>query len=244
MHKTALITGGARGIGRAITIGLAKQGWQVVINYHTSEQAAKELAAQLQAEGCSALAVQADVADRAQVQAMLQMAKDRFGGIDLLVNNAGVAQQKLFTDITDNDWRRMMGINLDGVFHCTQAVLGGMIARKSGCIINISSIWGMVGASCEVHYSAAKAAVIGMTKALAKELGPSGIRVNCIAPGVIDTDMNQELDAETMEWLKQETPLGVIGTAEDVAKLAVFLASEEARFITGQVISPNGGFVI
>ncbi len=244
MKKTALITGGARGIGRAVALTLAGEGWQLAINYHTSGRAAQELAARLEAEGCPALALQADVACPQQVQAMVQAAAERFGGIDLLVNNAGIAQQKLFTDITPDDWRQMMAVNLDGVFHCTQAVLGPMIARQRGCIINISSIWGMVGASCEVHYSAAKAAVIGMTKALAKELGPSGIRVNCVAPGVIDTDMNGGLDAETLGGLREQTPLGSIGSSEDVARLVAFLASEQAGFITGQVISPNGGFVI
>ncbi len=244
MNKTALITGSSRGIGRAIALALADDGWQVVINYNHSGQPARQLAGLLEAKGCPALAVQADVASPRQVQDMVQTAAERFGGIDLLVNNAGIAQQKLFTDITPDDWRQMMGVNLDGVFYCTQAVLGHMIAQKSGCILNISSIWGMVGASCEVHYSAAKAAVIGMTKALAKELGPSGVRVNCVAPGVIDTDMNGGLDAETLGWLREQTPLCGIGTAEDVAQLAAFLASDKAKFITGQIISPNGGFVI
>lgn len=244
MGKTALITGGARGIGRAITLELAKEGWQVAINYHSSEQAAHALAAQLEAQGVAAFAVQADVADPAQVQAMVKTVCARFGGIHLLVNNAGIAQQKLFTHITAEDWRQLMGVNLDGVFHCSQAVLGQMIARQSGCIINISSVWGMVGASCEVHYSAAKAAVIGMTKALAKELGPSKVRVNCIAPGVIDTEMNCTLDEDTLACLREETPLGCIGSCEDVAQLVAFMASDKARFITGQVISPNGGFVI
>jgi 3-oxoacyl-[acyl-carrier protein] reductase len=175
---------------------------------------------------------------------MVQRVIDVFGRIDVLVNNAGIAQSKMFTDLTADDWDAMFDVNVKGAFHCCQSVLPGMISRKSGCILNVSSIWGLVGASCETHYSAAKAAVIGLTKALAKELGPSGIRVNAVAPGVIDTDMIAGLDDETREALKEETPLCRLGTAEDVAQTIRFLTSDSAGFITGQVISPNGGFVI
>ena len=168
----------------------------------------------------------------------------QFGHIDVLINNAGIAQQKLFTDVTETEWERLFCVNVTGVFHCCQAVMPGMIRRQRGKILNLSSIWGMTGASCEVAYSAAKAAVIGLSKALAKEVGPSGITVNCVAPGVIDTQMNASLDDETRAGLREETPLGVLGKPEDVANLLFFLASEQADFITGQVISPNGGFVI
>jgi 3-oxoacyl-[acyl-carrier protein] reductase len=165
------------------------------------------------------------------------------GAVDVLVNNAGISQQKLFTDITDEDWRRMTGVNLDGVFYCSREASREMIRKKSGSIINISSMWGQVGASCEVHYSAAKAGVIGLTKALAKELGPSNIRVNCIAPGVIDTDMMSGFDNETKNSLIDETPLLRLGTPEDIAKAVVFLADENS-FITGQVLGVNGGIII
>ena len=190
------------------------------------------------------MAVHADVSDAAQVRTMVQRVNEVFGHIDILVNNAGIAQSKLFTELAADDWDAMFDVNVKGVFHCCQSVLPGMISRKKGCIINVSSIWGLVGASCEVHYSAAKAAVIGLTKALAKEMGPSGIRVNAVAPGVIETDMIAGLDRQTREALKEETPLCRIGTAEDVAQTIRFLASEGAGFVTGQVISPNGGFVI
>ena len=164
------------------------------------------------------------------------------GPVDVLVNNAGIAQQKLFTDITEDDWRRMFAVDVDGVFRCCQCALPHMIHEKSGCIINIASIWGEIGASCEVHYSAAKAAVIGLTKALAKELGPSHIRVNCVSPGVIDTEMNAMFDEETMRDLCESTPLGRIGSPEDIAAAVSFLASDAASFITGQTLSVNGLF--
>ncbi len=239
--QTALITGASRGIGRAIARQLAEDGFRVIVHYNTSEDEAMTLLEELnQAADTECMAVQADVADRAQVEAMFS----RAGGVDVLVNNAGIAQQKLFTDITEQDWDIMFGVDVKGVFHCCQCALPYMIHQKRGKIINISSIWGQVGASCEVHYSAAKAAVIGLTKALAKELGPSGIQVNCIAPGVIQTEMNAHLDEETRKELKEETPLGGIGTPEDIAGAASFLAGSRSDFITGQVIGVNGGIVI
>ena len=241
---TVLITGAATGIGRAAALLFAANGYNVAVHYNQSEREAQELCGQIAERGGRAIALQADVADAAQVNAMTQRVTEVFGHIDVLVNNAGIAQTKLFTDLTADDWDAMFSVNVKGVFHCCQAVLPGMISRKVGCIVNVSSIWGMVGASCEVHYSAAKAAVIGLTKALAKELGPSGIRVNCVAPGVIETRMIDGLDDNTKEALKEETPLGRLGTAEDVAQAIRFLASENAGFITGQVLSPNGGFVI
>jgi 3-oxoacyl-[acyl-carrier protein] reductase len=198
----------------------------------------------LQKEGYSIDTFKADVSNRGEVQAMIDFCLSRFGGIDLLVNNAGISQTSLFTDITEADWDRMIDTNLKGVYLCTQAVLKSMLGVKRGKIINIASIWGMVGGSCEVHYSAAKAGVIGLTKALAKELGPSNIQVNCIAPGVIATDMLSEYNKAELDDLKNQTPLLRLGTPEDIAACAFFLASEAADFLTGQVISPNGGFVI
>lgn len=240
MPSTVLITGASRGIGAAAARLFAQKGWQVAANYCQSEKEARVLAA----SHPGILAVQADVADRGQVDRMTKEVLHQFGHIDVLINNAGIAQQKLFTDVTETEWERLFSVNVTGVFHCCQAVLPGMIRRQRGKILNLSSIWGMTGASCEVAYSAAKAAVIGLSKALAKEVGPSGITVNCVAPGVIDTQMNAALDDETRACLREETPLGVLGKPEDVANLLFFLASEQADFITGQVISPNGGFVI
>lgn len=244
MSKTILVTGGSRGIGAAVCERFAQEGWKVAVNYNRSKEQAEALAKQLVACGCDACAVRADVSDRAQVEQMVKDVMGRFGKINVLVNNAGIAQQKLFSDITDSDWNNMFDVNVKGMYYCCQAVLPGMIHSKSGAIINVSSMWGITGASCEVHYSAAKAAVIGFTKALAKEVGLSGIRVNCVAPGVVATDMNQNLTQQTLDELKEETPLGLIGTPEDIANSIWFLAGEESRFITGQVISPNGGLVI
>jgi 3-oxoacyl-[acyl-carrier protein] reductase len=244
VNKTVLITGASRGIGKATARLFAEEGYNVIINYLHSYEQAQALCAELAAKGCSTTAVKADVAEWAQVNSMFEQAAHRFGAIDVLINNAGIAQQKLFTKITSEEWQRMLAVNLTGVFNCCKAVLPAMIERKQGKIINISSIWGIVGASCEVHYSTAKAGVIGLTKALAKELGPSNIQVNCVAPGVIDTEMNALLDASDKSAICDETPLMRIGTVEDVAQAILFLASEKADFFTGQMLSPNGGFVI
>lgn len=240
--KTALVTGGSRGIGNAAARALAADGFGVMVNYRCAETAAKQLQTELNqryGQGCCRI-FRADVSDRAQVEEMFRFA----GGVDVLVNNAGIAQQKLFTDLTEADWDRMFDVDVKGVFHCCQCALPYMIHEKRGKIINISSMWGQVGASCEVHYSAAKAAVIGLTKALAKELGPSGIQVNCVAPGVIATEMNANLDAETMASLREETPLGVLGTPRDIAEAVRFLAGDRSDFITGQVVGVNGGMII
>jgi len=235
MKQTALVTGAARGIGAEICRALAASGWNLVINYNQSKQEAEALA-----EALGGTALQADVRDFGAVNEMFQAA----GPVDLLVNNAGVAAYGLFTQMTLQKWRELFAVNVDGAFHCTQCALPHMLRERRGGIINIASVWGLTGASCEAAYAATKAAVIGLTKSLAKELGPSGIRVNCIAPGAIDTEMLQGLSPADLALVKAETPLGMIGTPADVAQLVAFLASGEARFITGQVISPNGGLVI
>lgn len=237
--KTALVTGGSRGIGAAICRALAADGWQVAVNYLHAEEAARSLARELHG-----VAVQADVSREAEVAAMAARVRRELGEPSLLVNNAGVAQQKLFTELTEEDWDRMFAVHCKGAFLASRAALPGMIRRREGCILNISSMWGETGGSCEVHYSAAKAALIGFTKALAKEVGPSGVRVNAIAPGVIDAGMSASLPPQTLAALREETPLGLLGAPEDVARLAAFLASEGARFITGQVVGVNGGLVI
>lgn len=244
MNETALITGSSRGIGRAAAILFAERGYRVVINYFQSEEAALSLSRQLNEKGCRTLALHCDVSDRDQVRRMVEEAEKAFGPIDILVNNAGIAEMKLFTDITPEYWERIFAVNVNGIFHCCQAVVPSMVSRKSGRIINISSIWGMVGASCETHYSATKGAILAFTKALAKELGPSGIRVNAIAPGAVYTDMIAGLDPQILEQVKAETPLGVIGSPEEIAETIFFAASQNAALFTGQVLSPNGGLVI
>ncbi|MDD2417714.1 MAG: 3-oxoacyl-ACP reductase FabG [Oscillospiraceae bacterium] len=244
VNKTVLITGASKGIGRATAELFGQHGYSLILNYNTSEAQALELADKLKNLGCDVLPYKADVTDREQVEQMVAAGEKEFGGIDILVSNAGKAEQCLFTDITPEQWREMMAVCVDAAYYCCRSVLPHMIRRHQGKIIFISSVWGMVGASCEVHYSTAKAALIGMTKSLAKELGPTNITVNCVAPGVIDTDMNSGLNAQTRKMLEQETPLGRIGTPLDVANSVLFLASEQADFITGQVISPNGGLTI
>lgn len=230
---TALITGASRGIGAACARALKIAGYDVIINYNNSEKEAFELAEELGAK-----AVKADVADAAQVKRMF----DEVGGVDVLVCNAGISMFKMFCDMTPDDWNRIFSVNFVGTVNCIESALPNMIHNKYGRIITMSSVWGITGASCESAYSATKAAVIGLTKSLAKELGPSGITVNCVAPGVIDTDMNAHLTPEILEELKEETPVCSIGKAEDVAQAVCYLAS--APFVTGQVLGVNGGFLI
>jgi 3-oxoacyl-[acyl-carrier protein] reductase len=242
--KTVLITGSSRGIGSNMAEKFAREGYNVLINYNKSKDKAEELQTRLEGEGLSVKIFKADVSKRDEVESMFEYCLKEFGDLDVLVNNAGVAKGMLFTDISDEDWDNLMNVNLKGVFHCAQTALRHMISEKKGKIINISSIWGITGGSCEVHYSTSKAGIIGLTKALAKEVGPSNIQVNCIAPGAIVTDMLGQIDGDDLELFRQETPLMKLGKPEDISNCALFLASDKADFFTGQVISPNGGIVI
>lgn len=241
--KTAVITGASRGIGAAIAVAFAKSGYRVVINYNKSRERAKALEQILNdSYSTEVVCVQADVSTPEGARKLIGEAVSAFGGIDVLVNNAGIAQQKLFTDITDADWQNMISTNLSSVFYVSREATPVMLSKKKGSIINISSIWGETGGSCEVHYSAAKAGIIGLTKALAKELGLSGITVNCVCPGVIKTDMLSSFSEEDLASLAEETPLNRLGTPKDVADAVLYLA--KADFVTGQVLSVNGGLYV
>ncbi len=238
--RCVLISGGDRGIGAAAARAFYQAGYRVAILYHSNAEAA----AALEKELPGITAVQCDVASRASCELAFRTAEQALAHVDVLVSNAGIAQQKLFTDITPEEWQRMLDVNLTGAFNLCQLALPGMIRRKAGRILTVSSMWGQTGGSCEVHYSAAKAGLIGLTKALAKEEGPSGITVNCVAPGVIETDMMAAFTAEDKAVLAEETPVGRLGSADEVARLLVFLAGEDAGYITGQVFGVNGGLVI
>ena len=242
--RYALITGASRGIGAAAARLLAQRGWGVAVGYDRSEDQALALVRELEGLGAPALAVRADVADAAQVDRMVDSVLDKFCQLDTLICSAGVSHVGLISQIDEDQWRRLFAVNVDGVHHCCRAVLPHRLGKKSGSIVTVSSLWGQVGASCEVAYSATKGAVIAYTKALAQELGPSNIRVNCVAPGVIDTEMNAHLSPEDLSALAEETPLGRVGTPSEAAAAIAFLASDEASFFTGQVVCPNGGFVI
>ena len=245
MPSTVLITGASRGIGAACARRFARDGWSVAVHYYKSEAEALALAEELRAAGAEAVPVRGDLSDPAQAARAVEGAQAALGHLDALVCNAGVALPvQLLTDTTDDQWRRVMGTDLDGVFFTLRAAIPGMVSRKRGAIVTVSSMWGVTGGSCEAPYSAAKAGVIGLTKALAKELGPSGIRVNCVAPGAIETDMTAFLTPEDRAALAGEAPLGRMGTPEEVAEAIRFLAGEEARFITGQVLRVDGGMVI
>ncbi len=239
MNKVVFITGGSRGIGACAVKMFSLAGYRVAFTYLKSENEAVSLANE-----AGALAIKADASSSMQVKDAIELATRELGHIDVLINNAGISEFSLFTDISDEMWHRMLDTNLSSAFYASRAVLPQMISRKSGCIINVSSMWGQVGASCEVHYSASKAGLIGLTRALAKEVAPSGIRVNCVAPGAIDTDMNASLSPEAIEEIKNETPLGRLGTPTEIANILLFLAGDESSFITGQVIGANGGMVI
>ena len=238
--RCVLISGGDRGIGAAAAQAFYAAGYRVAVLYHQNAEAAARLEQAL--PGCTV--VQCDVASRASCELAFRTVEQALGHVDVLVCNAGIAQQKLFTDITPEEWQRMLDVNLSGAFHLCQLALPGMIHRKAGRILTVSSMWGQTGGSCEVHYSAAKAGLIGLTKALAKEEGPSGVTVNCVAPGVIDTDMMAAFTAEDKAALAEETPVGRLGSAAEVAALLVYLAGENAGYITGQVFGVNGGLVI
>lgn len=240
--KTVIVTGSSRGIGAAIVKELAKNNYNVILNYNNSEEAAKLIQKELQEENIKIEIFKADISKREEVKKLVKFALYKFRNIDVLINNAGIDQIKPFMDITDEDWNKMLEVNLNSVFYCSQEVLENMIHNKKGCIINISSIWGITGASCEVHYSASKAAIDGMTKALAKEMGPSNIRINSIAPGLVDTDMNKDITIKELEELKKEIPLGRIAKPEDIVNSIKWIIEDE--YVTGQVISPNGGWLV
>ena len=244
MKQVALITGSSRGIGRAVAAELSRQGYAVCVNYLLHRAEGEALAAQLRSQGREAIAVQADVADSQAVDAMVRQTQEALGPVTLLVNNARLPPHGLFQDTDDATWDRTLAVNLTGAKNTIQAVLPHMLSEKRGCIVNISSIWGLRGASCEVAYACSKAAVIGLTRSLALELAPSGIRVNCVAPGCIDTDMVRVLGQETREMLVEETPLGRLGTPEDIAHAVAFFAEEESSFLTGQVLTADGGFIV
>lgn len=239
MNKRVLISGGARGIGAATVKYFAEQGNRVAFIYHRADEKAREIA-----NITGAFPIKADVSDAQNAKSAFVEATNQLGGIDILINCAGIAEFSLFTDISDDAWRRMIDTNLSSAFTLSREAAKMMVSQKSGKIINVGSVWGRMGASCEVHYSASKAGLRGLTQALAKELGPSGITVNCVEPGVIDTDMNSMLDEAAMKELAEATPLCRIGKAEEVAAVIGFLASDGASFITGACIPVDGGFPV
>lgn len=244
MKKTVVITGASKGIGAAMAILFARKGYNVVIGYNDSYQLAKMLSSSLSSQGYSVMPFKVNVTNKLETDLLIKETVYKFGSVDVLINNAGVAFNGLITETEEYDSDKIFDIDLKGVFNCCRSVTPTMVNQKSGKIINISSMWGQVGASCEVAYSAAKAGVIGLTKALAKELAPSGVTVNCIAPGLIDTSMNSNISVEDLNAFVEDIPLGRMGTADDIAETALFLASEGADYITGQVLGVNGGYVM
>lgn len=242
--KNVLITGGSRGIGAATAMKFAKMGFNVVVNYNRNAECARKLKTEIEAQGVQCMIVKADVADTGEVKEMFDRVRSELGMLDVLVNNAGVAlKQGLFTDFGESDCRKVMDVNVMGTMNCCREAVPDFVSKKRGKIINLSSIWGVSGGSCEVIYSASKAAIIGFTKALAKELAPSGINVNCVAPGMIKTDMNGHLSEKDMELFCQEIPMQRIGTPEEVADVIYFLASDASGYMTGQVLTLDGGFI-
>lgn len=242
VNKVVVVTGGSRGIGAQIVKTLANENYKVILNYNNSKEQAEKIQQELLEQGKEIEIIKADVSKREETEKLIQFAINKFNKIDVLINNAGISQEGLFTDVTEEEWQKIINTNLNSVFYCNQQALKYMIQEQQGCIINISSIWGETGASCEVAYSTTKAAINGMTKALAKEVGPSNIRVNAIAPGIIDTDMNRNLTNEELEPIKEQIPLNKIGKALDIAKCVKWLIEDE--YTTGQIISINGGWYI
>lgn len=242
MNKVIIVTGASRGIGKEIAKGLSKKGYQVIANYNKSEEQAIKLKEELKKENINIDIFKADVSKRKEAEELVKYTIRKFGKIDILINNAGISQIKEFTQITDEDWNNIINTNLNSVFYMTQETCKNMIHNKKGCIINISSIWGVIGASCEVHYSVSKAGIDAITKSLAKEMGPSNIRVNSIAPGIINTEMNKKLSEKEIENIKEEIPLEKIGKAQDIEKCIEWLIEDE--YTTGQIISINGGWGI
>ena len=242
VNKVVVVTGGSRGIGAQIVKTLANENYKVILNYNNSKEQAEKIQQELLEQGNEIEIIKADVSKREETEKLIQFAINKFNKIDVLINNAGISQEGLFTDVTEEEWQKIINTNLNSVFYCNQQALKYMIPEQQGCIINISSIWGETGASCEVAYSTTKAAINGMTKALAKEVGPSNIRVNAIAPGIIDTDMNRNLTNEELEQIKEQIPLNKIGKALDIAKCVEWLIEDE--YTTGQIISINGGWYI
>ena len=240
--KNVLITGASGGIGKATALAFAKQGYGVALHYHTGEESARKTAEEIRQTGGEAELFRADLTREKEVEEMFRQAEEKFGFLSVLVNNAGTDWKGLLTDMTLREWEQLFAVNCTGTFLCCRRALKSMVREHTGSIVNVSSIWGEVGASCEAAYSASKAAVIGLTKALSKEAGPAGVRVNCVSPGVIDTPMNGDLSEEDLSVLKEETPLMRIGTPEEVADAIVFLA--EHPFITGQILGVGGGFAL
>ena len=242
MNKVVIVTGASKGIGREIAKQLAKKGHNIIANYNKSKEQIEQLKKELEKEQINIDIFKADISKREEAKSLVEYTIKKYGKIDILINNAGISQFKEFTQITDEDWNNMINTNLNSIFYMTQETCKNMIHNKNGCIINMSSIWGLVGASCEVHYSVSKAGIDAMTKSLAKELGPSNIRVNSIAPGIIQTDMNKDISKEEIENIKNEIPLEKIGNVRDIEKCVEWLIEDE--YTTGQVISINGGWVI
>ena len=242
VNKVVVVTGGSRGIGAQIVKTLANENYKVILNYNNSKEQAEKIQQELLEQGKEIEVIKADVSKKEEAEKLIQFAINKFNKIDILINNAGISQEGLFTDVTEEEWQKIINTNLNSVFYCNQQALKYMIQEQQGCIINISSSWGETGASCEVAYSTTKAAINGMTKALAKEVGPSNIRVNAIAPGIIDTDMNKNLNIEERKQIKEQIPLNRIGKAIDIAKCVKWLVEDE--YTTGQIISINGGWYI
>lgn len=244
MSKTVIVTGASKGIGATTAIHFAERGYNVVINYNNSFQSAKLLTTSLKSRGFSVIQIKADVSNRMETDLLIKETIDKFGSIDILVNNAGISQIGLIDEIDDYDAQRIFDVNLKGVYNCCRSVTPYMVNQKYGKIINITSMWGQIGASCEVAYSASKAGVIGLTKALAKELAPSNITVNAISPGLIETSMNANVSIDDLNSFVEDIPLGRIGNTSDVANAVLFLANDSSNYITGQIIGVNGGYVV